>query len=139
MKRDGSLYEQIFFAEALKHGLEVFPPLGDYLPIDCLVMNSAGRVFKVQIKGTGKVTICPKNKGSGRYKITASCGSLKKQPLDCTKVDVLAAFIEDLELWYLIPCMSLDNALTLGLYPNIPDSKGKHEKFRENWDLFKIT
>ena len=139
MKRDGNLYEQIFFAEALKHGLEVFPPLGDYLPIDCLVMNSAGRVFKVQIKGTGKVTICPKNKGSGRYKITASCGSLKKQPLDCTKVDVLAAFIEDLELWYLIPCMSLDNALTLGLYPNIPDSKGKHEKFRENWDLFKTT
>ena len=139
MRRDGSLYEQIFFAEALKHGLEVFPPLGDYLPIDCLVMNSAGRVFKVQIKGTGKVTICPKNKGSGRYKITASCGSLKKQPLDCTKVDVLAAFIEDLELWYLIPCMSLDNALTLGLYPNIPDSKGKHEKFRENWDLFKTT
>ena len=139
MRRDGSLYEQIFFAEALKHGLEVFPPLGDYLPIDCLVMNSAGRVFKVQIKGTGKVTICPKNKGSGRYKITASCGSLKKQPLDCTKVDVLAAFLEDLELWYLIPCMSLDNALTLGLYPNIPDSKGKHEKFRENWDLFKTT
>ena len=139
MRRDGSLYEQIFFAEALKHGLEVFPPLGDYLPIDCLVMNSAGRVFKVQIKGTSKVTICPKNKGSGRYKITASCGSLKKQPLDCTKVDVLAAFIEDLELWYLIPCMSLDNALTLGLYPNIPDSKGKHEKFRENWDLFKTT
>ena len=139
MRRDGSLYEQIFFAEALKHGLEVFPPLGDYLPIDCLVMNSAGRVFKVQIKGTGKVTICPKNKGSGRYKITASCGSLKKQPLDCTKVDVLAAYIEDLELWYLIPCMSLDNALTLGLYPNIPDSKGKHEKFRENWDLFKTT
>ena len=139
MRRDGSLYEQIFFAEALKHGLEVFPPLGDYLPIDCLVMNSAGRVFKVQIKGTGKVTICPKNKGSGRYKITASCGSLKKQPLDCTKVDVLAAFIEDLELWYLIPCMSLDNALTLGLYPNIPDSKGKHEKFREKWDLFKTT
>jgi hypothetical protein len=139
VKRDGNLYEQIFFAEALKHGLEVFPPLGDYLPIDCLVMNSAGRVFKVQIKGTSKVTICPKNKGSGRYKITASCGSLKKQPLDCTKVDVLAAFIEDLELWYLIPCMSLDNALTLGLYPNIPDSKGKHEKFRENWDLFKTT
>ena len=139
MKRDGSLYEQIFFAEALKHGLEVFPPLGDYLPIDCLVMNSAGRVFKVQIKGTGKVTICPKNKGSGRYKITASCGSLKKQPLDCTKVDVLAAYIEDLELWYLVPCMALDNALTLGFYPNIPDSKGKHEKFRENWDLFKTT
>ena len=52
MKRKGSLYEQKFFSEALEHGLEVFVPLGDYLPQDCLVMNSAGKIFKVQIKGT---------------------------------------------------------------------------------------
>ena len=139
MRFKGSLYEQIFFAEALKHGLEVFPPLGDYLPIDCLVMNGAGRVFKVQIKGTGNSELCSKNKGAGRYKITTSCGNSNKSPLDCTKVDVLAAYIEDLELWYLIPCMSVDNALTIGLYPNTPDSRGKHEKFRENWGLFKTT
>lgn len=39
MKRKGSLYEQIFFTEALRQGLEVFVPLGDYLPQDCIVMN----------------------------------------------------------------------------------------------------
>jgi hypothetical protein len=52
MKRAGNLYEQIFFAEALSKDLEVFTPLGDYLPQDCLVMNKAGKVFKTQIKGT---------------------------------------------------------------------------------------
>ena len=45
MKRKGSLYEQKFFSEALEHGLEVFVPLGDYLPQDCLVMNTAGKDF----------------------------------------------------------------------------------------------
>ena len=52
MKRKGNIYEQIFFTEALSHNLEIFTPLGDYLPQDCLVMNQAGKVFKVQIKGT---------------------------------------------------------------------------------------
>ena len=50
MKRKGSLYEQKFFSEALEHGLEVFVPLGDYLPQDCLVMNSAGKIFKFRSK-----------------------------------------------------------------------------------------
>jgi len=139
MKFKGNLYEQIFFTEALKHGLEVFPPLGDYLPIDCLVMNSAGRVFKIQIKGTNRPVICERNKGLGRYKITSCSGNNKKSPLDCTKVDILAAYIEDLQVWYLIPCMALDSATTIGLYPHIVDSKAKHEKFKENWNLFKIN
>jgi hypothetical protein len=52
MKRKGNLYEQKFFSEALERGLEVFVPLGDYLPQDCLVMNTAGKIFKIQIKGT---------------------------------------------------------------------------------------
>ena len=139
MKFKGNLYGQIFFTEALRHGLEVFPPLGDYLPIDCLVMNSAGRVFKIQIKGTTRPIFCEKNKGVGRYKITSCSGRIKKNPLDCTKVDILAAYIEDLKFWYLIPCMALDSATTIGLYPHIADSKAKHEKFKENWNLFKLT
>ena len=53
-KRKGYIYEQTFFTEALKNGLEVFIPLGDHLPVDCILVNSAGKNFNVQIKGSEK-------------------------------------------------------------------------------------
>ena len=96
MKRKGSLYEQTFFTEALARNLEVFTPLGDYLPQDCLVMNQAGKIFKVQIKGTKDKQFDKANKGLGRYMITTSTGRIKKETLDCTKVDILAAYIESI-------------------------------------------
>ena len=100
MKRKGNLYEQIFFTEALSRNLEVFTPLGDYLPQDCLVMNQAGKVFKI---------------------------------------DVLAAYIEDITSWYIIPCLEVNQALRISLYGHNPNSKAKHEKYKEAWDLFKNT
>ena len=71
MKRTGNLYEQIFFAEALSKDLEVFTPLGDYLPQDCLMMNKAGKVFKTQIKGTAD-KVRDSRGGLGRYMITCA-------------------------------------------------------------------
>ena len=78
MKRKGSLYEQKFFSEALQHGLEVFVPLGDYLPQDCLVMNSAGKIFKIQVKGTESKSKDKERGGLGRYMVTTSSGSTTK-------------------------------------------------------------
>ena len=65
-KRAGNLYEQRFYTEALSRGFEVFIPLGDYLPQDAIVMNSAGKLFKVQVKGTEKKD---REGGFGRYSI----------------------------------------------------------------------
>jgi hypothetical protein len=33
--------------------------------------------------------------------------------------------------------MAIDEALTVAVYPHNPNSKAKHEKYRENWDIFK--
>jgi hypothetical protein len=137
MKRQGNLYEQIFFTEALKHGLEVFTPLGDYLPQDCIVMNQAGRPFKVQIKGTGGLMKEGRG-GLGRYMVTAATGSKEKDPIDCTKVDVMAAYVEPKNCWYLIPCLYL-SGIRITLCPHNPQSRGKYEKFLECWDVFKIN
>ena len=137
MKRKGSLYEQTFFTEALARNLEVFTPLGDYLPQDCLVMNQAGKIFKVQIKGTKDKQFDKANKGLGRYMITTSTGRIKKETLDCTKVDVLAAYIESIPTWYIIPCLEINQCIRISLYAHNPNSKAKHEKFREAWDIFK--
>lgn len=137
MKRKGSLYEQTFFTEALARNLEVFTPLGDYLPQDCLVMNQAGKIFKVQIKGTKDKQFDKANKGLGRYMITTSTGRIKKETLDCTKVDVLAAYIESIPTWYIIPCLEINQCIRISLYAHNPNSKAKHEKYREAWDIFK--
>lgn len=138
MKRTGSLYEQSFFLEALKNDLEVFAPIGDYLPQDCIVMNRAGRVFKVQIKGTACLIKTCKG-GKGRYMITASSGNDMKKSIDCQKVDILAAYVDPTDSWYLIPSLQLDNAVRISLYPHNSNSKAKHEKFLENWEVFKIS
>jgi len=136
-KRLGYIYEQAFFTEALRQGLEVFVPLGDHLPVDCIVVNSAGKKFNVQIKGSQKASPVEKNNGCSRYKFSTTTGRTVKHPLDCTKVDVVAIFCSDIDTWYLIPCMALDGALTVAVYPNNPNSKAKHEKYREAWELFK--
>ena len=138
MKRKGNLYEQKFFSEALEQGLEVFVPLGDYLPQDCLLMNPAGKVFKVQIKGTeGKSK--EDRTGLGRYMVTTSRGSGDKETIDCTKVDVLVAYVDELNTFYNIPCMELDGAKRISVYPHNPESKAKHEKYKDNWKVFKVS
>jgi hypothetical protein len=135
MKRRGSLYEQIFFTEALARNLEVFIPLGDYLPQDCLVMNQAGRIFRVQVKGTENFT--QSGNGSKRYMITTATGTTGKQPIDPQRVDIVAAYIASIPTWYLIPTINIDNAIRISLYAHNPKSKAKHERFREDWDCFK--
>ena len=104
-KRLGYIYEQAFFTESLRHGLEVFVPLGDHLPVDCIIVNSAGKKFNVQIKGSSKASPVEKNNGCTRYKFSVTTGRATKQPLDCTKVDVVAIYCADIDTWYLIPCM----------------------------------
>ena len=136
-RRKGYIWEQVSFTEALKHGLEVFTPLGDYLPQDCIVVNSAGKKFNVQIKGTSVLKICKKNKGMGRYQVNCTSGSSGLVSIDCTKVDVVAVYCADIDLWYLIPCMALDGSTVVGLYPHNPDSQAKHEKYKDYWDIFK--
>ena len=135
-KRAGNLYEQRFFTEALSRGFEVFIPLGDYLPQDAIVMNSAGKLFKVQVKGTEKKD---REGGFGRYSICSSSGRGARKPIDCTKVDVLVAYIGHEDVFYIIPSVLLDSAMRVSLYPHNPNSKAKHEKFKENWDIFKTT
>ena len=93
MKNKGTLYEQIFFHEALARNYEVFTPLGDYLPQDCLVMNQAGKIYKVQIKGTADKVADKSRGGMGRYMITTSAGAGCKKTIDPSKVDILAAYV----------------------------------------------
>jgi hypothetical protein len=137
-KRKGTAWEFAFYARALKEGLDVFLPCGDHLPQDCIVVNGAGKVFKVQIKGTSSRAVSSHpNSKIERYKVIAAGGSNSKTPIDCTKVDVVACYILPLDLWYLIPCLALNNAVSAWFTPNYEKTKSKFEPFKEGWDYFK--
>lgn len=133
-KQVGAAAEAMFAARALARGLAVFYPFGDYLPQDMIVMNGAGVLFKVQIKSTQEPA--KESCGGTRYKIQPVSGRDQKQALDCTKVDVLSCYIQELEMFYLVPCMELMGKKSMWLYGHNSESKGMYEPYKENWDVF---
>ena len=132
-KRFGYLAEQIFTIEAMKRNYDVLCPIGEYLPIDFVVMNGAGGLLKTQVKATNTLKI---HNGAKRYAITASVGSTEKKPIDCTKVDILACYIMPENQWYIIPCLALSSNICMWFYPHNPKSKGQFEKYKDNWEAF---
>ena len=136
-KQKGTAYEYRFFSNILDRGYELFIPAGDNLPIDCVVQNGAGKLFKVQIKGTASPE--SQNRKAPRYKILAGTGNRSKVSIDCTKVDILAAYVDPMDAWYIIPCLELNSKLSIWFYPHSLDSKARTEQFRENWSQFKTV
>jgi hypothetical protein len=131
-KAFGHAVEQLFFAQAMLRGLDVFVPLGDYLQQDCLVSNAAGKNYRVQVKGTD---CCPKSDSSrNRWRITAQRSG--RLPLDCTKVDVMAAYVRPHDVWYFIPCLEIASRC-VWLYASNDKSKAQYEKYKNGWGYFK--
>ena len=136
-KLSGTVYEQAFMLACLKRGLHPHPSVGDYLPHDIIVQNSAGRLFRVQIKGTQSIAYRGKGKIGklGRYGIKAVRGG-SKSSIDCQWVDVLSVYVEKLDCFYNIPCTDLSSA-SVWVTPHIKNGKGKYEKYAESWDVYK--
>ena len=129
-KRRGSQYEAAFVTQALKRGLDILEPVGDYMIYDLMVSNSAGRIQRVQVKGTSSQI---KNKPG--YKIVAASGNLKKVPLNPDEVDVMAAYVEPCDVWYLIPVKKLDGGISVYLNP-ATKVNAKYEVWKEAWNVF---
>lgn len=134
-KKNGALYEYKFFAAAMDQGLEVFIPAGDHLPQDCHVVNNDGGVLRVQVKGTSVPIVQGASEKSPRYRLCTSSQRAIKKPIDVNEVDVLAGYIEPLDVFYIIPSKDL-KSVTSWLYPHNPKTKSHFEKFRENWGVF---
>ena len=129
-KRRGSQYEAAFVTQALKRGLDILEPVGDYMIYDLMVSNSAGRIQRVQVKGTSSQI-----KSKPGYKIVAASGNLKKVPLNPDEVDVLAAYVEPCDVWYLIPVRKLDGGVSVYLNP-ATKVNAKYEVWKEAWNVF---
>jgi hypothetical protein len=130
MKRRGSQYEAAFMAQALKRGLDILESYGDYMPYDIVVHNTDGRFIRVQVKGTNSQI----DKRPG-YKIFASCGNVNRVVLSPEQVDVLAAYVEPEDTWYLIPVVKLKGNISVYLNPNTKNN-GRYEVWKEAWNVF---
>ena len=129
-KRRGSQYEALFVAQALKRGLDILEPVGDYMPYDLMVQNADGRIQRVQVKGTSSPI-----KGKPGYKIIAASGNTTKTPINPDEVDVLAAYLEPHDCWYLIPLRKVNGGVSVYLNPH-SKVNGKYEVWKEAWNVF---
>ena len=130
LKRRGSQYEAAFATQALKRGLDILEPYGDYMPYDVMVQNGEGRILRVQVKGTGNQI---KNKPG--YKVIAATGNSTKTPINPDEVDVLAAYVEPEDTWYVIPVVKLKGNISVYLNPNTKRN-GSYEVWKEAWNVF---
>jgi hypothetical protein len=127
-KKSGTIGEYAFVVEALKQGLDVYTPIGDYSTTDILVENPDGKHFRVQVKTTGKRI------DNHRFKVVVGQG-LKKQRLKRKDVDVLAVYLSSIDCWFIIPMSKTKGQKTFALYTQ-RNSKSQWSRYKNNWDLF---
>lgn len=131
-KQLGTLYEQKFVVECLERGLHPFHPVEDGLLQDFIVMNRDGTMFRIQVKGTNS-TVQKNPRATRRYKVIAGYGQSSKERIDCEFIDILAAYAEPIDTWYIIPCEEI-SGLSVWMSPG--SYKNRYEKFHESWSIF---
>ena len=131
-KKQGASYEARFTADAIAKGFDVMEPAGDYLGYDRIAVNDRGETFRVQVKGTSYL-----QKGKRSYKILAATGKggVQKRILSKEDCDVLAAWVDPVATWYLIPVAKLKSK-SVYLSPDDEKSVGRYETWREAWNVF---
>jgi hypothetical protein len=130
-KRAGELSEAAFLHKAVGLGFRVTKPWGDSERYD-FVLDSGRRLWRVQIKCTavlraGGYHIQPIHFVYGKNKVVYTAED----------IDVLAAHVVPLDVWYLVPVGALAQGRSLRLYPDDGCKTARFEKYREDWDLFR--
>ena len=130
-KRTGELAEAAFLHKAVGLGFRVTKPWGDSERYD-FVLDSGRRLWRVQIKCTaveraGGYHIQPIHFVYGKNKVVYTADD----------IDVLAAHVVPVDVWYVVPVEALAAGTSLRLYPDDGCKTARFEKYREGWDLFR--
>jgi hypothetical protein len=130
-KRTGELAEAAFLHKAVGLGFRVTKPSGDSERYD-FVLDSGKRLWRVQIKCTSSVIM------SG-YTIQATHAVYGKSGVAYTNedIDILAAHISPLDLWYLIPVQALGKRTSVTLRLDGSCKSVSLEQYREAWHVFR--
>ena len=132
----GELAELAFMYRAASEGIAVAKPYGDSRPYDFLVQHGS-RISRVQVKSTfagPRANTHGFHVGVARIKPDHSSVAYSRQ-----EIDIIAAFIAPLDVWYLVPVEKLGNRRCVRFYPQgSPRSYGGFfEDYLEAWHLLK--
>jgi hypothetical protein len=133
MKEIGELAELHFYLIAYQRGYIISKPFGDNSFYD-FILDCKGKLSRVQVKGVSCEEIT-KEIRIKRYRINTTHQKGNIIPYTKHDIDILAAFLIDINIWYLIPISEIENIKRINLYPN-GNGKHKYEKWKENWNLF---
>lgn len=128
-KRIGEVSQTAFLLKAQRLGFGVAVPWGDSEKCDFVVWGEDGRMLRVQVKATGRLhrrgyevqPVYTTRQGKRRY--TAK------------EIDVLAAHVQPLDVWYLLPIAAVGRAKSLRFYPDTASRAPRWEKWRERWEV----
>jgi hypothetical protein len=131
-KERGEWVELRFMTTAVEHGFKVSKPWGDTSAYDVGVECAAG-ILRVQVKSTTVRT------GTG-YFCQFKPNYHKKEDYNLHQVDLFAAYVIPVDVWYLIPAAVLlgpQRKTGLMLFPMVPLRKDryKYESYKEAWPL----
>ena len=128
--RKGELAEIEFLRRAERLGLTVTKPFGHGTAYDFIV-DAGGRLSRVQVKSTwGRGKWMPYAVRVGHFDARRGATPYRK-----SEIDYIAAYVEPEEAWYIIPIRAIPGANTIALFPHVPGSQGRYEKYREAWSL----
>jgi PD-(D/E)XK endonuclease len=129
VKRRGELGEAAFLHKASTLGFGVAKPWGDSDRYD-VVVDTAGRLFKVQVKSAHCVSASP----GGGYNIRAH--GHRRKSYTAREIDFLVAYIVPEDIWYVFPPRAFKKMKSLRLFPHRKQKISKFERYREAWRLF---
>jgi len=112
-KRSGEISQAAFLLKASMMGFNLALPWGDSERWDFVVWGrDQQRVMRVQVKGTGRLYL-------GGYEVQpvhSTRGGGKKRYTK-REIDVIAAHVQPVDAWYLIPIEAVGKAKSMRLYP----------------------
>ncbi len=111
--------------QAAERGLTVSKPFGDSAPYDVIVDNGK-RLLRVQVR-------CTHVPNSRCFRVSTRLhgDSRSFTPDD---IDFLVAWVVPYNAWYIVPARALPTN-ELKLFPHVPNSTSRTERYREAWRL----
>jgi hypothetical protein len=133
-KRMGEVSQAAFLLKAWTLGFGVAVPWGDSEKYDFIVWaGKGGRLLRVQVKATGRLH----RRGYEVQPVYTTRGEGKKR-YTTEEIDVLAAHVQPLDVWYLLPIGAFAGAKSLRFYPDIESREPRWEEWREKWDCLGV-
>lgn len=124
-KPSGEESELAFCMRAVQHGLSIAIPWGDSRRYD-VVVDTGPQLWRVQIKSSSR-------ERGGYYFIGCKHGrGARYSVLDA---DFIAAHIQPLDLWYILPMSVASNTTGIAIKP-LADNISRYSQYEEAWHLF---